>query len=63
MLRAIWPSFRNIHNALPADADITSAQMIAYFIYWVIQLPLVMLGPAVGDSALSCLELWLTLEM
>lgn len=34
MLNAIWPQFRSYPNALPADAGITSAAMIAYFVFW-----------------------------
>ncbi|KAI9733897.1 MAG: hypothetical protein M1834_002552 [Cirrosporium novae-zelandiae] len=39
VIRAIWPSFANIPNHLPASANITTEMMIAYIIYFVIVLP------------------------
>ncbi|KAL2443997.1 Allantoin permease [Exophiala dermatitidis] len=43
MFRAIWPEFDNIPNALPADAGITSADLLCYFILLIIQTPLTMI--------------------
>ncbi|GAA5830586.1 hypothetical protein JCM11251_002522 [Rhodosporidiobolus azoricus] len=40
MLQAIWPSFINFPNHLPADAHVTSAMLLCFFIFWLIQLPL-----------------------
>jgi NCS1 family nucleobase:cation symporter-1 len=34
MLEAIWPSLKTYPNALPPDAGITSAKMIAYIVFW-----------------------------
>ncbi|KAK0459011.1 NCS1 nucleoside transporter family [Desarmillaria tabescens] len=40
MLRAIWPSFKTFPNHLPASAHVTSSQMLCFFIFYIIQLPL-----------------------
>lgn len=45
MLQSIWPSLKTYPNALPADAGVTSNKMIAYFVFWIIQLPLVLIHP------------------
>jgi nucleobase:cation symporter-1, NCS1 family len=36
---AIWPSYANIPNHLPASAEITTQQMCSYFLFHLIQLP------------------------
>ncbi|KIJ54565.1 hypothetical protein M422DRAFT_152716 [Sphaerobolus stellatus SS14] len=46
MIRAIWPSYRNIPNHLPASAGITTVGMISYFLFWIIQLPFLLLRPS-----------------
>ncbi|KAJ9157648.1 allantoin permease [Pleurostoma richardsiae] len=46
MLEAIWPSLRSYHNSLPASAGIASNMMIAYFVFWIIQLPLLLIHPS-----------------
>jgi NCS1 family nucleobase:cation symporter-1 len=40
MLEAIWPSFNHFHNHLPASAHVTSAQLLCFFIFVLLQLPL-----------------------
>ncbi|KAK0435193.1 NCS1 nucleoside transporter family [Armillaria borealis] len=40
MLRAIWPSFKSFPNHLPASAQVTSSQMLCFFIFYIIQLAL-----------------------
>jgi NCS1 family nucleobase:cation symporter-1 len=45
IIRAIWPSFRNIPNAFPESAGLTSAQLIAHFIFWSIQFPILLIPP------------------
>ncbi|EEA26771.1 hypothetical protein TMatcc_004940 [Talaromyces marneffei ATCC 18224] len=45
VIRAIWPSYRNIPNHLPASANITTQEMISYFILWTIQFPLLTIPP------------------
>lgn len=39
LLRAIWPSFADIPNTIPEDQGITSAGMIAFLLYFLLQLP------------------------
>ncbi|KAH0839036.1 hypothetical protein AYO21_04634 [Fonsecaea monophora] len=45
MLTAIWPSYGHIKNHLPSDAGITTQGMISYFLFWIIQLPLLLIPP------------------
>lgn len=40
MIYAIWPSFRNVHNGLPASAHIDTQLMTSYVIYFLLCLPL-----------------------
>ncbi|KAI7227832.1 hypothetical protein KC330_g8203 [Hortaea werneckii] len=39
LLTAIWPSFENIPNRIPEDQGITSAGMIGFLLYFLLQLP------------------------
>ncbi|TRM66390.1 permease [Schizophyllum amplum] len=39
MISAIWPSFKGFPNHLPASAHVTSAQLLCFFIFYLIQLP------------------------
>ncbi|KAI8931474.1 hypothetical protein NX059_011142 [Plenodomus lindquistii] len=43
MVTAIWPSFATLPNHLPASAGLTTAGMIAYFLYWLIQFPILLI--------------------
>ncbi|KAL5478736.1 hypothetical protein ACEPAI_2013 [Sanghuangporus weigelae] len=45
MLKAIWPSLARMHNHLSPGANITSAQMLCYTIYWLIQFPFMLVSP------------------
>ncbi|KAF9006929.1 NCS1 nucleoside transporter family [Cyathus striatus] len=45
MLKAIWPSTAHIPNHLPESAHITTVGMMCYFLYWLIQLPLMLVSP------------------
>jgi cytosine/uracil/thiamine/allantoin permease len=45
MITAIWPSFKNFPNHLSASSGITSAGMLCYGIYFILQLPLLLLSP------------------
>lgn len=45
MLTAIAPSYANIPNTLPADGGIDSKGMVSYFLFWIIQLPLLLIPP------------------
>ncbi|KAI4700584.1 hypothetical protein J4E81_003545 [Alternaria sp. BMP 2799] len=43
ILNAIWPSFRDIPNHLPASVGLTTAGMVSYFLYWLIQFPFLLI--------------------
>ncbi|KAI1333923.1 NCS1 nucleoside transporter [Xylariaceae sp. FL0016] len=45
MLRAWAPSYNDIPNQLPASAGITTQGMVSYFLFWIIQLPLLLIHP------------------
>lgn len=45
MLGAIWPSFLTLKNDLPADAGITTNTMVAFFLFWLIQIPFLYMHP------------------
>jgi len=45
MIQAIWPSYANVQNTLPANAGITTQGMVSYFLFWIIQLPLLLIPP------------------
>ncbi|KAF7312262.1 hypothetical protein MIND_00239200 [Mycena indigotica] len=45
MLKAIWPSTAHIPNHLPASAGITTVGMMCYFLFWLIQLPFLLVSP------------------
>ncbi|KAK0127621.1 hypothetical protein ONS96_007148 [Cadophora gregata f. sp. sojae] len=43
MLQAVWPSFKNFPNHIPATSHVTSAQMLCFFLFIIVQLPLLWL--------------------
>ncbi|KAL7417172.1 permease for cytosine/purines, uracil, thiamine, allantoin-domain-containing protein [Mrakia frigida] len=45
MIIAFAPSFRNFPNHLPESANITSAGMLSFFLFWLIQFPFVLIHP------------------
>ncbi|KAI2627915.1 NCS1 nucleoside transporter [Hypomontagnella submonticulosa] len=45
MLRAWAPSYNDIPNQLAESAGITTQGMISYFLFWIIQLPLLLIHP------------------
>lgn len=45
MLSAIWPSYNRISNHIPASQGVTTKEMISYFIFWIVQLPLLLIPP------------------
>ncbi|KAI0649150.1 NCS1 nucleoside transporter family [Trametes meyenii] len=45
MLKAIWPSLARMHNGLAPGAHITTSGMMCYFLYWLIQFPLMLVSP------------------
>lgn len=48
MLRAIFGhKWVNIGNTLPKSAEVTSSNLLAFFIVWIIQLPLIFMHPTI----------------
>lgn len=45
IIRAIWPSFLEIPNHIPASAGITTQEMIAHFVFWSVQFPVLLTPP------------------
>lgn len=45
MISSIWPSYRNIPNHIPMNQGISSYGMVSYFLFWIIQLPLLLIPP------------------
>lgn len=45
VIRAIWPSYLDIPNHLPASAGITTQQMLSHFIFWSVQFPILLIPP------------------
>lgn len=43
ILNAIWPSFRTLPNHLPESVGHTTAGMMSYFLYWLIQFPFLLI--------------------
>lgn len=44
-IRAIWPSFLDIPNHIPASVGITTHEMISHVIFWSIQFPILLTPP------------------
>lgn len=45
IIRAIWPSYLNIPNTIPASVGITSQQMCSHVLFWSLQLPFLLIPP------------------
>ncbi|KAJ5580246.1 uncharacterized protein N7459_006231 [Penicillium hispanicum] len=45
VIRAIWPSFLDIPNHFPADSGITTQEMIAHLVFWLVQTPIMLIPP------------------
>ncbi|OIW23878.1 putative uracil permease [Coniochaeta ligniaria NRRL 30616] len=45
VIRAIWPSYRDLPNHIPEGVGITTQQMVSYFAIWCIQFPLLLIPP------------------
>lgn len=39
MIRAIWPSYANIPNGIPARSGVTTVQFVNFFLFWLGSLP------------------------
>ncbi|CAH0027727.1 unnamed protein product [Clonostachys rhizophaga] len=63
IIRAIWPSYLNISNHLPASAGITTQQMVSHFLFWSVQFPILLIPPHKirGGSLLQRQSLFLRL--
>lgn len=46
ILDAIFTTFKDIPNTIPEHQGITSSQMVAYLIYWIVQLPFLFIPPS-----------------
>jgi NCS1 nucleoside transporter family len=45
MIGAIWPSYLDLPNDIPASQGITTNGMVALFIFWLIQVPFLCMHP------------------
>lgn len=45
MLKAIWPSTARIPNHIPESSHITTVGLMCYFLFWLFQLPLLLISP------------------
>jgi nucleobase:cation symporter-1, NCS1 family len=45
MLESIWPSLRSYPNSIPTSIGVTSSKLIAYFVFWALQFPLLLIHP------------------
>jgi NCS1 family nucleobase:cation symporter-1 len=45
IIRAIWPSYLNIHNTIPASVGITTQQMCSHVLFWSLQFPFLLIPP------------------
>ncbi|TEA18450.1 Uracil permease [Colletotrichum sidae] len=43
MIAAVWPSFDRLPNRLPASAHVTSSELLCFFLFIIVQLPLLWL--------------------
>ncbi|KAG4418386.1 hypothetical protein IFR04_008453 [Cadophora malorum] len=44
-IRAIWPSYLDIPNHIPASVGITTQQMVSHVIFWSVQFPILLTPP------------------
>ncbi|KAL4984413.1 NCS1 allantoate transporter [Aspergillus falconensis] len=45
MIGAIWPSFLSMQNTIPRDQGIETNTMIAYLVFWFVQMPFLCIHP------------------
>ena len=45
MIGSIWPSFYKLGNHIPVNQGITSAGMISYLVFWILQFPFLCMRP------------------
>lgn len=39
MIQAIWPSYANLPNTIPAGAGVTTKQFVSFLLFWLMSLP------------------------
>lgn len=39
MIQAIWPSYANLPNSLPANAGVDTKNFVSFFLFWLLSLP------------------------
>lgn len=45
MLIAIWPTYANLPNTLPASSGLTSQDFLSFVLFWAIQFPFILIHP------------------
>ncbi|GME32660.1 Permease cytosine/purines uracil thiamine allantoin [Neofusicoccum parvum] len=45
VIRAVWPGYLRVPNRLPAAAGITSQEMTSHLLFWLVQLPVLLVPP------------------
>ena len=45
VIRSIWPQFLDMPNHIPESVGITSSELVAYFVFWAIETPLLLIPP------------------
>lgn len=45
LIGAIWPSFFDIPNTIPDSVGVTSPQLVAHFVFWIVQFPVMLISP------------------
>jgi hypothetical protein len=45
MIGAIWPSYLNLPNGIPASQGITTNGMVGFLIFWIVQFPFLCIHP------------------
>ncbi|EPE03016.1 allantoin permease [Ophiostoma piceae UAMH 11346] len=45
VIRSIWPQCLDMPNQIPESIGITSQEMVAYFVFWAIETPLLLIPP------------------
>lgn len=43
-IRAIWPSYLDIPNTIPASVGCTSQELLAHFVFWTVQFPVLLVS-------------------
>ncbi|ODN78059.1 hypothetical protein L202_05139 [Cryptococcus amylolentus CBS 6039] len=46
MIEAIWPSYANLKNSIPASQGATSKDFLSFFLFWLLQFPFIFIHPS-----------------